>query len=87
MHPITFQYLEKEYNGFIASSTIKEPYFHWLFFTDATLTEMIGDDCVAFSQRPGGPLQVYNHIPMKHRELAAIAERLVRDYLAADRRR
>jgi hypothetical protein len=80
MHTITFTYREKEYAGYIASSTIKEPHFHWLFFTDPKLTEMIGDDCVAFQEKDGR-LEHFNRIPLVHSELVSIAKSHVEDYL------
>jgi hypothetical protein len=81
MHLVNFTYQGREYSGYIASSTIKEPYFHWLFFTDQSLTDLVGDDCVAFRQMAGGPLEHFNRIPLKHQELVKIAELHVKNYL------
>ncbi len=81
MHLINFTYKDKDYSGYIASSTIKEPYFHWLFFTDKSLIDLVGDDCIAFRQMAGGPLEHFNPIPVAHNELVSIAELYVKDYL------
>jgi hypothetical protein len=80
MHIVTFTYQEKEYEGYIASSTIKEPHFHWLFFANPQLTEMIGDDCVAFQEKDG-ELENFNRIPLKHAELVKIALQHIKEYL------
>jgi hypothetical protein len=80
MHIVTFTYQDKEYQGYIASSTIKEPHFHWLFFTDQQLMEMIGDDCVAFQEK-SGQLEHFNRIPLKHAELVNIALKHITEYL------
>lgn len=80
MHTITFTYRGKEYTGYIASSTIKEPHFHWLFFTDPLLTEIVGDDCVAF-QEIDGKLIHFNRIPAACNDLVEIALNLIEEYL------
>jgi hypothetical protein len=80
MQTLTFTYHGKEYAGYIASSTIKEPHFHWLFFTDRELTETVGDDCVAFREKDG-ELEHFNRIPLKHSELVQIAHRHIEEYL------
>jgi hypothetical protein len=80
MHIVTFTYQEKDYTGYIASSTIKEPHFHWLFFTDPQLTELIGDDCIAFKEEDG-KLQHFNRISMKHENIVQIALQHIESYL------
>lgn len=80
MHIVNFTYDGKVYTGYIASSTFKEPYFHWLFFTDPQLTELIGDDCVAFRE-VDGKLEHFNKIPLKHSALVEIAKEHIEAYL------
>ncbi len=85
MHILNFTYQDKEYTGYIASSTIKEPYFHWLFLADTSLTELIGDDCIAFKQLDDGSLEHFNRISIHHIELVKIAELKIKDYLNQSR--
>lgn len=80
MHIISFTYNSKEYIGYIASSTIKEPHFHWLFFTDEALTKMVGDDCIAFVEADG-TLEHYNRVSLNHVALVNVAKKHIEDYL------
>jgi hypothetical protein len=80
MHIVTFTYQDKKYEGYIASSTIHEPHFHWLFFADQHLTDLVGDDCVAFREK-NGQLEHFNRIPLKHAELVGIALKHIKEYL------
>jgi len=81
MQIVNFTYQGKAYTGYIASSTIQQPHFHWLFFSDQSLIDLIGDDCVAFKQTESGTLELFNKISTQHQELVAIAEAHIRNYL------
>jgi hypothetical protein len=84
MHTVTFTYRGKQCNGYIASSTIKEPHFHWLFFTDPWLTEITGDDSVAF-QEIDRRLVHFNRIPLACNDLVEIARIHIEEYLKNSR--
>jgi hypothetical protein len=75
MDKIVFEYKGKQHSGQLISSTNIEPHYHWVYFSDETITRMINDDCIGFKKK-GDQLQP-TKIIMQHHELVETVKKIV----------
>jgi hypothetical protein len=75
MEKIVFEYNGRQHSGQLISSTNMEPHYHWVYFSDETITRLINDDCIGFKKKGNGlqPTKVISN----HQELIETVKRIV----------
>lgn len=61
MKEISFIYQGRARSGQIISSTSIEPHYHWVYFNDKEIEQVINDDCIGFKKTAKGlhPTRIY----------------------------
>jgi hypothetical protein len=75
MDKIVFEYNGKIHSGQLVSSTNIEPHYHWVYFSDESITRLINDDCIGFKMK-GDALQP-TRVISNHQELVDTVKKII----------
>jgi hypothetical protein len=81
---VNFIYRGQDYSGYILSSLVKEPFFHWLFINDASLSRQLDDEGVGFRETGGRLVCTSVAIVNDYPELVKIAREIIQEYLGRE---
>jgi hypothetical protein len=78
---VNFIYQGKGYSGYVLSSLIKEPFFHWLFINEPSLSRQLDDEGIGFQEINDSLICTSFGIAMDYPELVEIARTIIQKYL------